>query len=109
MSRLASIGVAKADSLTEIQISKKMGRPIDDPSSAEIAGAFFRSRVDGHSLEAAMKSELDSARDSVSLARGIGGMVCMAADGSGSTATIDSAEPRLMERRSMSSQLLQLA
>ena len=61
MSYLASIGVAKANSLTEIQMLKRMGRPVDNPSSVEIADAFFRSPIGGHLLEATMKSELDSA------------------------------------------------
>ena len=88
MSHLASIRVAKANTLTEIRMSKRVGRPIDDPSLVEVADVFLLSPVSGRSLEATMKSELEGARDHIDLAKGIGGMVCMATDGSGLTATI---------------------
>ena len=66
MSHLANVGLAKADSPTEIQMSKRVGRPVDDPSSVEMIGAFLRSPVDSHSP----KLELDYARDRIGIVGG---------------------------------------
>ena len=84
MSRLANDGLIKADSPIEIRISKRVRRSVDDPLSAKIVGAFFRSTVGGHSLEIGIKLELDCARDQATCR-----MACAAANSSGSV--IDSA------------------
>ena len=65
MSYLTNFGLAKADSPAEIWILKSTVKPVDDPSSAKIAGAFPFSLVGGHSLEATIHSGVEGARDSV--------------------------------------------
>ena len=82
MSRLANVGLAKTDSPSKIRMSTRVGRPADDPSSAEVAGAFPRLSVGSPALKNAGKSELDCARD-----RSTGGTAGAVADCSGSTAT----------------------
>ena len=67
-----------------IQISKKVGRPTDDPSSTEVADAFPRSPIGGRMLETAMKSLLDYAWD-----RSTGGTAGATVDSSGSIMTAD--------------------
>ena len=63
MSRLANDKLAKADSPTEIWISKRVEKSTNDPLSVEVASAFPHSTVGDRPLETAIKSILDYAQD----------------------------------------------
>ena len=60
---LVNVELAITDSPIEIQMSKRVGRAIDDPLSVEVASIFLRSLVGSRSLETAIKSVLDCAQD----------------------------------------------
>ena len=65
---------------------KLVGRPVDDPLSAEVADTFLQFAICGCSLETATKSMLDYVRD-----RSTGRTACATVESFGSIVTADSA------------------
>ena len=88
MSHLANFRFAKADSPVGIRMLKSTVKPIDDPSSADKAGAFPRSPVGGRSLEATIHSDVEGTWDNVNPVEGAQVTIGIAVAGPGSDARI---------------------